>query len=256
MRRSSLGLALLLPLVLAGCLPRPVAPPPPEPTATALPPTETPTPTIVWFPATATYTPYPTPMTTLTFDLSPDIGGIIFTDDFSKAGSWSLGRTQAGSAALGKNELTLHVSEPEGYVFSLRQEPILQDFYVEITASPAICRDGDEYGLLLRVSPALEFYRFSLTCNGQYRLDKYVDGEASSARPLTMSGAVPPGAPSQSRLAVWVGRREIRFFINDQYQFTLEDNSLTSGLLGLFARAAGENVVTVSFSDLLVKRTR
>jgi hypothetical protein len=253
-RRPLLCLALLL---LAACGPTaPLTPLPPEPTATQPPPTETPTPTTVWFPPTATYTPNPTQGPVPTEDLSAEVGRTIFKDDFSEPGSWSLGKTQAGSAALGKKELTLHVSEPEGYVFSLRQEPLLEDFYLEITASPSICRPEDEYGLLLRFSQVENYYRFVLTCSGEYRLDLSLDGFVTSPQPATLSGAVPPGAPSQSRLAVWMKGEEMRFFANSQELFTLTDGALSSGVLGLFTRAAGENVVTVSFSDMTVRETR
>ena len=73
----------------------------------------------------------------------------------------------AGSVALGKNELSLGVSQPPGYLFSLRRGTTLDDFYIEITASPSICRGKDEYGLLLRVSPSSDFFRFGLTCGGR-----------------------------------------------------------------------------------------
>lgn len=254
---------LVLPWFLAACQanPVPAATLPPEPTATEELPTETPTPTIVWFPPTATYTPVPTKGVTPTVDLRSDIGRLVFRDDFSEEGPWSLGRSEAGSAALGKEKLTLHVSEPEGYVFSLRQEPLLKDFYLQITASPTICWPGDEYGLLLRVSPALDFYRFGLTCSGEFRLEKSVDGVLTFPQPPRVSGAVPPGAPSQSRLEVWVKGGEMRFFANGQQLLTLEEDAQTgkilpAGSLGLYARAAGENVITVSFSDLEVRETR
>jgi hypothetical protein len=117
---------------------------------------------------------------------------------------------------------------------------------------PSLCKGEDEYGLLLRVTPALDFYRYSLTCNGQVRLDKYVNGRASSPQPLTPSGDVPLGAPSVTRLGVWAKGREMRFYLNDHYQFTVSDPTLTSGGLGVFARSAGENALTVSFSNLTV----
>ncbi len=183
--------------MLAGCLPQ-ATPLPPLPTDTPLPPTASPTATIVWFPPTATFTPLPpvTPVLTPTLDTRPGYGAPIFSDDFSKPELWALGRTAAGSAALGQSELTLVVSQPRGYLFSLRQETALNDFYLEITASPSICRGADEYGLLLRLVSLQDFLRFGLTCRGEARLDRLSGGDASSPYPPEISGAVPPGAPS------------------------------------------------------------
>ena len=214
--------------------------------------TATPTATIVWFPPTSTPTPFPTRVITPTQDHRPSLGEVLLTDDFSSPDSWLLGRTSSGSAALGKNELTIAISEPGAYVYSVRQTPVFSDFYVEITASPTLCRGQDEYGLLIRMSSPGDFYRFSLSCDGQVRLDRLVGGAASSPQPWTPSGSVPPGAPSSSRLGVWALGKEMRFFVNDEYQFTVNDPLLPSGNLGVFARSAGQLDVTVSFSDLIV----
>lgn len=246
-------IVLLLLMGMAGCLPF-VTPPPPLPTDTPLPATATPTPTIVWFPPTPTNTPLsaPTEPITPTVDMRPVHGALIFEDDFTDPASWSHGRTGSGSIAFGQQELTLAVSRPEGYLYSLRQGASLGDFYLEIVASPTICKGGDEYGLLLRVSPGLDFYRFALTCDGQTRLDRYYQGKASSPQPLTMSGAVPRGAPSLSILAVHAIGKELRFYVNGEYQFTVHDPILLKGGIGVFARSAGEGAITVNFSDLKV----
>lgn len=259
-RRISLlsGLKIKLPILLftvigvTGCLPVAASLPPPPATQPA---TDTPAPTktVIWFPPTATPTPFPTIQITPTPDLRPDLGDILFTDDFSSGDHWSLGQTATSSVALGVKELSIALSEPRVYAYSLRDEPVLNDFYAEITASPTLCRDHDEYGLLLRMTSPSDFYRFSLSCDGQVRLDRLVAGKASSPQPWMQSGAVPPGAPSISRLAVWVYGKEMRFFINDTYQFTVRDPLLPSGNIGVFARSAGENAVTVSFSDLVVR---
>lgn len=249
------GVTLIL--FLSACRPAAGAMPAATLTLSPAPPsTATPTSTTVWFPPTATYTPVPTLGITPTTAQQPESGPILFTDQFGDASLWLLGRTTSTSIALGKNVLTLALNQPGAYLYSLRSEPVLSDFYLEITASPSLCRGQDEYGLLLRVSPELEFYRFSLSCDGQTRLDKYFNGKASSPQPWMMSGAVPPGAPSSSRLAVWAWGKEMRFYINEELQFSVQDPSLTAGTIGVFIRSAGENAVTISFSDLVVREAR
>lgn len=238
--------------LLPACLP--LASTPETPTETIAPTlTVTPTPTIVWFPPTATYTPYPTRGTTPTPDLRPGLGQVILEDNFSDADNWTLSSTTQGSIALGKQELSVVVSEPKTYLYSVRKSPELSDFYLEITASPNLCQGMDEYGLLLRFSSPGDFYRFSLTCNAQIRLDRIAGGQASSPQTWMVSGDVPPGAPSFCRLAVWMVGDELRFFVNDQFQFSVQDPLLTSGNIGVFARSGGNQIVSVTFSDLVVK---
>jgi hypothetical protein len=238
--------------VLVACTPL-SAPPVPEPSLTPT-RTVTPTSTPVWFPPTATHTPLvaATMALTPTQDMSPHPGALIFSDDFSDPENWALGRTPDGNIALGVGELTLAVSRARGQLFSLRQDTDLEDFYAELTASPSICRGADEYGLMIRVSPSLEFFRFALTCDGRARLDRYYGGTASSPHPPDYFGVVPPGAPSRSRLAVWALGREMRFYANGEFLFSVRDASLRNGTLGLYARAAGEEMMTVNFSELAV----
>jgi hypothetical protein len=260
MKRFYLPLVLLLMLGgLAACLPA-ATPLPPLPTDTPPPPTETPTPTVVWFPPTPTFTPLPTIVQsqaiTPTVALIPETGERLFSDDFTDPSLWTLGVSPAGSVALSQQELTLAVSQEGGYLYSVRRKTELGNFYAEITASPSLCKDSDEYGLLLRVSPSMEFFRFSLTCDGQARVDRYLSGRASSPQPLTLTGSVPPGAPSVSRLAVSSIDKEMRFFVNGDYLFSVSDSSLIGGTLGVFARSNGDTPVTVNFSDLVVYRAR
>ena len=128
--------------------------------------------------------------------MRPSTGKILLEDDFTDPTAWTLSQSDLGSVALGKNELTIAIGETPAYLYSVREAPIFTDFYLEITAEPSMCRDLDEYGVLLRVSPDVDYYRFSLSCNGQVRLDRVLGGQASSPQPWMMSGSVPPGAPS------------------------------------------------------------
>ena len=226
----------------------------PSPTPTDLPPTGTPTSTIIWFPATATNTPFPMATMQPTPDQRPGIGTLIFSDDFSDPTAWMQSHTEAGSVTVVINELTIAITEDyeRTYLFSVRSQPVFPNFYMEVSASPSLCRDKDEYGLLLRVSPDLAYYRFLLSCDGYVRLDRLVEGKDSSPQPWLRSGSVPLGAPSTVRLGVWAYGKEMRFFVNDEYQFTLRDPLLLNGGFGVFARSAGDMAVTVNFSALNV----
>jgi hypothetical protein len=238
---------------LAACLPVSL------PTETLQPspiPGETPTltPTVIWFPPTRTPIPFPTQtIAPPTPEQRPNLGEIIFTDDFSSAEFWDLAFGQTASAALGKNELTLAIQEGRTYIATTRSQPILGDFYAEITASPTLCHSMDEYGLLVRYASAGDFYRFAISCDGQVKLDRVLNGQASTPHPWELGLMVPVGAPSSSRLGIWVAGKEIRCFVNDRYQFTVTDPSISSGLIGMFARSTGEGALTVSYSDLVVR---
>lgn len=220
------------------------------PTATI---TSSPTPTVEWFPATATPTVMPTIAKTPTPELFQDQGKIIFSDDFSESDLWLLGPTSSGNISLGVNELTIAIAEPGAYEYSIRTEPQLGDYHIEITTSPTLCQGEDQYGLLLRMSSTGTFYRYALSCDGRVRLDRIIQGTATSPQPWIQNNSLPPGAPLPSRLSVQLNGEEMQFFINDQYQFSVTDPALQIGNIGVFARSLGDNAVTVNFSNLIVR---
>ena len=247
-------LALLVLLWLPACAPG-ISSPEVASTLTATATLSSPTasPTVVWFPPTSTFTPFPTRALTPTPDQRPGLGEVLLVDDFTNPDDWELARTTDGNIAIGKNELTIAIASPKTSLISVRRGLVLADFYAEITASPSLCRGLDEYGLLLRVSEKRDYYRFSLSCDGQARLDRVVGQQATSPQPWVPSGAIPPGAPSRSPLAVWEVGAEMRFFDNDEYLFTVRDPLLPSGTLGVFARSTSDMAVTVNFSELVIR---
>lgn len=238
-------------LLLTACQTVETLLPTPTPTATAT-STQTPTPTIVWFPPTNTPTPFPTLEIPPTPDQRTGIGEVLYTDDFSTGKGWPLLTSSRGNVALSKNSLTLTVFEPRASVSSVLQGAVFANFYLEITAKTSLCSGEDQYGLLFRVASQADFYRFALTCDGQTRLDRLVDGTASSPQTWMFTSAVPVGPSGTVRLAVWAVGREMRFFINDQFQFSVSDPAIPSGGIGVFARTAGDTALTVNFLDLIV----
>jgi hypothetical protein len=238
-------------LILAACSAAPTPAPEAEATATPTPADATQiTPTIDWFPVTATPTYAPTLDATATPDLLTGLGPILLADDFSNQGQWQIGRTTSGNVGYGQGALTLAVSDPKGYVASQRKSPELDNYYLEISAVPSLCKGADAYGLLLRATSAPDYYRFSVTCDGRLRLERVKHGET-----VVLADWTPRiGPPQPKRLGVWISGPEMRFFIDDIYQFSARDAVLASGLVGVFARSAGDTPLTVNFSDLSVRQ--
>lgn len=241
---------LVLAAVLSACAapqPLPTAAPPAPPT---LIPTQTGT--IVWFPPTRTPTPMPTVVIVPTADQRTGIGAEMLADDFSDPEKWSRGETAVGRISVGSGELTLANPGERGLLLSLRNSTNLTDFYLEVTSNVSLCRGDDSYGLLVRSASAQDFYRFVITCAGQVRLERVVNSQATLLQDWLYSGQVPPGSPLVLRLGVWAVGGEMRFFINDYYQFSASDPVLRNGGVGVFSRAGGGNPLTVTFSDMMV----
>ena len=212
--------------------------------------TPLPSPTLVWFPPSATPTPQALVTQIPTPEQKPGIGAISLTDDFSSPDLWNIASSDEGSAAINDNHLTLAVG-PGVYIFSLRKELVLNDFYAELTADPSLCKGQDEYGLLVRAS-AIAYYRLALMCNGTLRLDRVNPSSHQLLLSAIPSGDVPTGAPGEVRMGVWAVGSDLRFFLNGRYQFGVNDKNYPSGTIGVFAHSVADTPVAVTFSDLTV----
>jgi hypothetical protein len=190
---------------------------------------------------------------TPTPDLRPNVGEVLLTDDFSSQDEWALSSAEDYNVAIANQHLTLVLSRPEWFIFTTRLEPSLDDFYAEITASPNLCRGEDEYGMIVRTTYASVHYRFAISCDGRAKVTRVSHKSARVIVPWTTSQAVPAFAPSSSRLAVWANGKDIRFFINDEYLFSIVDTVLLEGTLGVFVRTAGDNPISVNFNDLVIR---
>ncbi len=224
---------------------------PPQP-ATATPPPPTPTailsPTPIWFPPTETPTPSARRVPTPTPDWLAGLGPILFRDDFTDPAAWP----DVPTDDFQNGRLIL--AAPAGtYQMRLHRTRSLSNFYVEAQIHLNLCRPGGEYGLLVRADSA-SYYRFSLNCNGEVRADRVLQGRRVPLQRPLISADVPRGAPARVQIAVWAVGRQMRFFINNHYQFTADDPLLSSGGIGFFVRASPDFPIAVAISDLVVRR--
>jgi len=245
-------LAAALVLASTGCLPaaRTLYP---TFTPTQMIPAPTATLTPVWFPPTVTPTQLPTPSPLPpTPDPRPVFGSLIYTDTFQNPALWTARQAAQVSAAFGSRELSLTISGSKMYIYSLRAAPLLTNFYTELTANPVFCSGLDEYGLLLRAASANDYYRVGVSCDGRARVDRILDSGAASLLDWQYASGIPLGGPSMARLAAWAIGDTFGLMVNDRLVLSFKDPKLASGGLGVYARSAGSQPVTVNFMDLSV----
>jgi hypothetical protein len=224
---------------------------------TPLPPTETPTitstvtATIDWFPATATPTLRPTQIIEPTPEMRPGVGSLLIDDLLSSGSQWQTGRFSAGNITQVNNSLTIAIQQSRASLLSLEMKNILRDFYLETKVNIGLCKSNDVYGLIVRAVSEYNYYRFLVDCQGYARAERVRDGATTLMQDWTPTG-LPPGAPLDVSLGVWVVGSEMRLFANNAYIFSVKDPVFTEGTVGIFARASGDSPVTVSFSKMAI----
>lgn len=265
--KLSLLIPLLLTLGLTACAaPLASAPADLEAQASSPAPAETASPiaaaspqasaTVEWFPPTSTSAPSPTYQPSPTLEPLPGVGEQLFTDNFDRPAYWSniLLQNENGNAALiSSNRLTLAANLPPVYLFSLRKDLSLVNFYAQVDVSVNRCTGSDAYGLLFRSGADFYTYRWVLTCDGRFRLERQRGGELIPLTDWIVSGDVPPGAPANLTLGIWAAGAEYRFFINGHYQTFLLEPTFKTGTLGVFVSAASQTGMNISFAKVRVQ---
>jgi hypothetical protein len=84
------------------------------------------------------------------------------------------------------------------------------------------------------------------------RLERVRSNQAEPLGDWLSSGDIPTGAPADVKFGIWAVGGNLRFFLNDRFQFSAKDPLLSSGTLGFFIKANGLTPVTVDFLNLSV----
>jgi hypothetical protein len=108
---------------------------------------------------------------------------------------------------------------------------------------------------VFRSQSSSDFYRVSLRCDGQIRLELI---QGTAVVPLSVvesSGALLPGPLQQIRVALWLYGREVRAYVNDVFMFSENRLRWQTGGLGVFARTGTGKALTVNFSDLEMRES-
>ena len=125
------------------------------------------------------------------------------------------------------------------------------DFVLEVDATQDQGPSNNSYGLLFRSEDDEHFYRFGISGDGFYFLDKSVGSEWVPVTDWTESPYINRGQAS-NRLKVTCAGSQITLHVNDQHLATVTDDSYDHGDIGLFAASFAEPNVHITFDNLKV----
>jgi hypothetical protein len=183
--------------------------------------------------------------------MRPGVGSLLVDNLLSGESQWQTGRFSAGNITLVNDTITLAIQQPKTSLLSLEMKNTLRDFYLETKINIGLCKSNDVYGLVVRAISEYNYYRFLVDCQGYARAERVRDGATTLMQDWMPTG-LPPGAPLDVSLGIWVSGSEMRLFANNAYIFSVKDPVFTDGTVGIFARADGDSPVTVSFSEMTI----
>lgn len=186
----------------------------------------------------------------------PGVAKPLFREDFvlGQTGSWHLESDDSGSATIVPEQLLIEVQNPHLVQYATLLEPALADFFLEVDGRILSGSPQSSYGVLFRMQGPQQFYRFEITGDGTYILERH---DIGGSRTLFMGDwrdaeSINQGLNIVNRLGIEAQGPNISLFVNDVPLEQFSDDTYASGNIALDAGAFDTAPIQVSFDNLLV----
>ena len=181
----------------------------------------------------------------------------LFRDQFivGETGDWLVEGDDVGQTAVIDQKLIISVNQPNTMQYTTLQEPVLNNFSLEVDAQQISGNLESSYGILARMRGADQFYRFEITSNGLYMVERH-NGDGSWSQYLedwTASPAINQGLNSNNRLKLVANGPNLSFYVNDTLLHEAFDNGVGyEANVGLDAGTFGQPGLQVAFDNVVV----
>ena len=187
-------------------------------------------------------------------DSGPNVADVrIGTPDVSETfrrdkGAWMVGISDVSVSAIEDGMLTIIVTEAETLAWSL-YDGVFGDFYVEVDTAHLDGTLDNEFGVMFRIQDGGDFYLFTISSDGYYRLRKYADGDQEAIIQWTESEFIESGFDSENRIGLLAAGDWIVLLVNDVELERISDDSFTSGQIALAVGSLAEPGPMIGFDN-------
>lgn len=178
------------------------------------------------------------------------------SEDFvpGETGNWLLEQDDVGSSAIVNEELVITIAAPHTMQYAALDGADFGDLALEVDVAQRSGPADSSYGVLFRMQDDQQFYRFDITGNGLYVIERRnSDGTWTRLVPdWTPTTALNQGLNVVNRLKVIAAGPDLTFYANDVLLTQLSDPTFNSGGIALDAGTFGGGNLQVSFDNLAV----
>lgn len=187
----------------------------------------------------------------------PQAKDALFTDQFmaGTTGAWQVEGDDVGQTAVIDQKLVISLNQPNTMQYTTLTEPLVNNFSMEVDAQQIAGNPESSYGILARMRGGDQFYRFEITSNGLYMVERH-NGDGSWSQYLddwTASAAIKQGLNSTNRLKVVANGASLSFYVNDTLVHEVNDNGVGyEANVGLDAGTFGQTGLQVAFDNVVI----
>ncbi len=184
------------------------------------------------------------------------IAGASFADAFvaGQTGKWLIEQDEIGSTSIVNEQLLITVAAPNTVQYSTLQDKVYGDFGLEVDVTQIAGPPESSYGVLFRMADGQQFYRFDITGNGLYIVERH-NGDGTWTRLVqewTPTSALNQGLNVTNRLRVLASGQSLAFYANDVLLTQVNDSTFTGGMIGLDAGTFGGSNLQVAFDNVMI----
>ena len=180
----------------------------------------------------------------------------LFTDDFSgtQDASWHLEADDIAGAAIQDGRLIITVNQANTLQYANLKEPLFDNFALEVEVTQLAGSPENSFGVLFRLQSPGEFYRFDITGDGRYAVERRnADGSWTRfSDGWTRATAILTGLNATNRLRVVADGPQLSIFANDVLLQTVTDSAFRDGTIALDAGTFGQAPLSVAFDTVHV----
>ncbi|GMQ79170.1 MAG: hypothetical protein BMS9Abin02_1730 [Anaerolineae bacterium] len=187
--------------------------------------------------------------------LVPD--NALFSDQFDpvNSGNWHLESDDLGGSAIENNQMIIGVNAPNTIQYSTLREPVFDDFRLQVDLALLDGTEAVSYGVLFRMNDLNEFYRFEITGDGLFMVEK-ANADGSWLQYLAnwkKADSIEIGKDVWNTLRVDAIGSELSFYVNNTLVYSMTDDALAVGNIGLDIGTFGQLSASAAFDNLIVQ---
>jgi hypothetical protein len=191
----------------------------------------------------------PTPIS-IESDPKEKLGDATWQDNFATGENWPIFTDEHVEIEIINGRLQMKSLNIENWDSWMVSKPVVDDFYLEVIATPGECSGLDRYGLLARASGASEAYVYGFSCDGQYSLRIWDGYQFIMLVDWTPSKFINTGADQTNRLGFLAQGSRISLYANGNLLTEIEDQTYANGAFGLFIGSPETQNFMVEFSKI------
>jgi len=178
-----------------------------------------------------------------------------FRETFDDArNGWTLVQNNQAEIALADGQLRITVKQPDSLAWSVAAGKTFGDLTLDVDATPLAGPDDNDYGVIVRRVDDDNFYRFEISGDGYYNIQKRQKGKwFKLIADWIESSAIRKGAATNHLRVICAGRT-LTFFVNQVQVAQVTDDAFPRGEVGVLAGTLAEPGVQVAFDNVQVSK--